>query len=216
MGMKPYVIRQGDYLKKLGHRLGFDADAVWNDPANAELKKSRGGGSILKAGDILQIPDEPRPKFPFKLEEENKYVAQVPKTKVQLKLNLNGIALKDEPYKLEGADDDTDKTATGDGTAEFEVPVYVREVVVALTKRNVKFRAQIGNMDPITTPSGIRLRLKNLGFGGVLKQGAEAYEAHNDQALKSAVKAFQAFKGLKATGDIDDATRSAIEKAHGS
>jgi hypothetical protein len=214
--MKPYVIRQGDYLKKLAHRLGFDADAVWSDPANADLKKTRGDGSILRAGDILQIPDEPRPRFPFTVEEENAYTATVPKTKVQLKLNLNGTALKDEPYKLEGADDETEKTATGEGMAEFEVPVNVREVIVALTKRGVKFRAQIGNMDPIATAAGLRLRLKNLGFGSVLKQGADAYEAHNDHVLKAAIMAFQIAKGLQPTGEADDATRSAIEQAHGS
>ena len=35
--MKPYVVKQGDYLNKLAHRLCFDAEKVWNDPANAEL-----------------------------------------------------------------------------------------------------------------------------------------------------------------------------------
>ncbi|MFT3767392.1 MAG: hypothetical protein QM820_18220 [Minicystis sp.] len=39
--MKAYVVRQGDYLKQLAHALGFDADAVWNDPKNAELSQRR-------------------------------------------------------------------------------------------------------------------------------------------------------------------------------
>ncbi len=27
--MKPYVVRQGDYLAKIAHQLGFDPDVVW-------------------------------------------------------------------------------------------------------------------------------------------------------------------------------------------
>ena len=27
----PYVVRQGDYLAKIAHTLGFDLDEVWNE-----------------------------------------------------------------------------------------------------------------------------------------------------------------------------------------
>ena len=39
--MRPYVIRQGDYITKLAHQRGFDADAIWNDPKNQSLRERR-------------------------------------------------------------------------------------------------------------------------------------------------------------------------------
>ena len=46
--MKPYVIKQGDYLTRLSHRLGFVADEVWNHGKNAELKSLRKDPETLK------------------------------------------------------------------------------------------------------------------------------------------------------------------------
>ena len=56
--MQPYVIRQGDFLAKLAHRFGFDADTVWNDAANTKLGDARTDPNILAPTDILYIPDD--------------------------------------------------------------------------------------------------------------------------------------------------------------
>jgi hypothetical protein len=55
--MQPLVIRQGDYLAKLADQLGFDADAVWGDDSNAQLRLLRPNPNILFAGDVLYVPD---------------------------------------------------------------------------------------------------------------------------------------------------------------
>src|ERR1700722_13430648 len=55
--VQPYVIRQGDYLAKLAYTFGFDADAVWKDPANADLRKIRSDPNMLWPTDIRYIPD---------------------------------------------------------------------------------------------------------------------------------------------------------------
>ena len=41
MPMKPYVIKQGDYLLKLSHTLGFNHDKVWSDGKNAKMRGHR-------------------------------------------------------------------------------------------------------------------------------------------------------------------------------
>ena len=53
MPMKPYVIKQGDYLLKLSHTLGFNHDKVWSDGKNAKLKELRKNPNMLQAGDIV-------------------------------------------------------------------------------------------------------------------------------------------------------------------
>jgi hypothetical protein len=37
--LQPYVIKQGDHLALLAYKFGFDADTVWNDPKNAQLRQ---------------------------------------------------------------------------------------------------------------------------------------------------------------------------------
>ncbi len=58
--MEPYVIRQGDTLATLAYRFGFDADVVWNDPKNDDLRKLQSAPNILKPTDILYIPERAR------------------------------------------------------------------------------------------------------------------------------------------------------------
>ena len=98
--MKPYVIKQGDYLLKIAHLLGFDADEVWS--ANAELKALRKDPSMLKAGDVLFVPDEPKPKLRLNKEESNAFVARVPSVKLALQVAEEGEPLKNKKYVIEG------------------------------------------------------------------------------------------------------------------
>jgi hypothetical protein len=54
--MEPYVVRQGDHLKGIAAARGFDADDVWNDPANAELKALRKTHNCSPADRHLEGP----------------------------------------------------------------------------------------------------------------------------------------------------------------
>jgi hypothetical protein len=57
--VEPYVIRQGDFLLQLAYKFGFDADAVWSDPANDDLRKLQPDPNILWPTDVLHIPAPP-------------------------------------------------------------------------------------------------------------------------------------------------------------
>ncbi len=59
--MEPYVVRQGDHLAKLAYQFNFDANIVWNDPKNANLRQVRPNSNILSPGDVLYIPDQVPP-----------------------------------------------------------------------------------------------------------------------------------------------------------
>jgi hypothetical protein len=52
----PYVVRTGDHLELIAHRVGSDVNTIWNDPKNAELKKKRAQPNMLCRGDILYVP----------------------------------------------------------------------------------------------------------------------------------------------------------------
>ena len=101
--MRPYVIRQGDYITKLGHTLGFDALSVWNDPKNAGLRDRRADPDMLHPGDLLWIPDAPdHRKLSVKVGSSNRYAAHIPKKPIDLKIQIGGEALPKEPYMILG------------------------------------------------------------------------------------------------------------------
>jgi hypothetical protein len=215
--MKPYIIKQGDYLTKLAHLMGFDAVAVWNDGKNAELKALRADPSMLQAGDILFVPDEPKKRLPLKVEEENSYVAKVPKIAVSVVVTDDDEPVADEPYVIEGlGEDDEEHTTDGDGKVTFEAPVHVREVTVRFKKRELVFRIGVGELDPIDTPSGLRMRLTHLGYYGAQTAGEDAYVERSDAQLAAAIAAFQGARELPVSGELDDDTLEALREAHGS
>ena len=79
-----------------------------------------------------------------------------------------------------------------------------------------RLKLAIGELDPPDTPSGARMRLTSLGFYGPKLAGKDQYVERDDEALRGALRAFQASKQLAATGDLDDATRDALVAEHGS
>jgi hypothetical protein len=213
--MKPYVIKQGDYLTRVAHRLGFVADEVWNHAKNAELKRTRRDPNTLKAGDILFVPDEPKKRNPYTKETTNAYVASVPRLPVTLALTFNGEPVANESYVVKGLGKDDEELTTGpDGVAKFEVDVHVREVVVELVKKKKRYRMLLGDLDPIDEASGQRMRLTNLGYYGASLVGADRYVAHNEQQLRAALRAFQQAEGLEVSGLFDTLTREALLRAH--
>ncbi len=214
--MKPYVIKQGDYLLKIAHILGFDADLVWNGGQNAELKALRKDPSMLKAGDVLFVPDEPKPKLRLNQHEANAFVARVPAVKLALHVAEDGEPLKNKKYVIEGLGDESEQVTDGDGKLELSAPVHVREVIVRFVETGKRLKLAIGELDPPDTPSGARMRLTSLGFYGPKLAGKDQYVERDDEALRGALRAFQASKQLAATGDLDDATRDALVAEHGS
>jgi hypothetical protein len=55
-----HTVRQGDCIASISFRNGFLPETIWNDPNNAELRRTK-HPNILKPGDIVFIPDK-RPK----------------------------------------------------------------------------------------------------------------------------------------------------------
>ena len=117
---------------------------------------------------------------------------------------------------VEGIGDDAEHTTDGDGRVSLEVPVHVRELTVRFVDKPLLLHIPIGDLDPPDTPSGARMRLTSLGHYGAKLRGADRYEAHDDDALTTAVRSFQRAKGAEATGKLDAATVAALVSAHGS
>lgn len=211
--MKPYVVKQGDYLDRIAHARGFDPEEVWNDPKNAELKGQR-APNLLHPGDILYVPDRKRTWLPLKGSTDNLYVAKVPRTKVRLMFKDLDKPRAGEAYVVHGMGEPEEGTTDGDGGVEVSVPVHVREVQISFPGSGVTYPVHIGDMDPIEEATGVRKRLQHLGYGSVAGVAEDASDEDAEGAERAAIGAFQADQGMEATGEMDDATRAALAKAH--
>jgi hypothetical protein len=87
--VRPYVIREGDYLLKVVYENGFDADVVWGHARNAGLR-TRKGPNILAPGDTLFISDAPDgPDYgTVQTGSTNSFVSRAPPTRVTVKFEL--------------------------------------------------------------------------------------------------------------------------------
>jgi N-acetylmuramoyl-L-alanine amidase len=203
----PYVVQQGDHLAKLAFAHGTDPDTVWGHPKNKDVVARRAERDTLAPGDVLYLPGEPPPALALSEGTSNSYRATVPKVTIKMRLAGSSRPVAGKAFEVHGAGNKpVTGTTSGDGAVSFEVPVFVREVELRVPDAGIALSVRIGDLDPIEERSGVVQRLRNLGLVGA--------GAVSDEQLAQGLRAFQREHGLKTTGDVDDATRSALKSAH--
>src|SRR5580692_7166796 len=151
--MQPYVARQGDFVDLLAHKYGFDADVVWNDSANDELRRNRDNPNVLSPTDILYIPPRSDPA-PFSLQTgtKNTFQSNVPTVPVQIRFDYPDLA--SQAFTIDELPDLTGKSTDGDGIAKVDVPIDIGDFTVTFTSSGASFVFLLGHLDPVDTLSG--------------------------------------------------------------
>lgn len=112
--VKPYVIRQGDYVTKIAHLHGFDAAT--------SLEQHQEPEDPREAARLEHHPPRRRPVNPDRTDRRpllvkngttNRYVANIPKMPVELRIQVGGEALPNEPYLLLGLGPDPNRGRDG-------------------------------------------------------------------------------------------------------
>ncbi|APR85382.1 Hypothetical protein A7982_10731 [Minicystis rosea] len=112
----------------------------------------------------------------------------------------------------------TEGTTDDEGRLTLSVPAHVAEVALEFPDQGMTHQVMIGHLDPIDEPSGVAARLEHLGYLprlGAADVSPSGSASQNEQ-LAQAIAIFQYTQGIKPTGIVDDETRSALQKAHGS
>ena len=206
--LQPYVIKQGDHLGLLAHKFGFDADTVWNDPANDALRKVRPNPNILLAGDQLYIPDQvDRQPLTLVTGQMNSFVSPDPPmvTITHQFIGSDPSAYATKAYSIQELGQLTGLETNEDGMVKFEAPVTLDTATVVFTDTGESWALAIGNLDPIDTPIGVFERLQNLGHIDSTVQYDFESVANNLDVMRVGLRSF---KGAQPAGDPPAPTSS--------
>ena len=204
-----HVVQDCESLIQIAERYGFLPHTIWQDPANAELRSRRSDMNVLKAGDVVVIPD-PRQRSLF-AHTGSRYVVRlrgIP-AKYRLQLSREGRPRANEDYELsvDGAPHHgrTDES----GVLEEWIPASARRGELAIGPDRERFVIEFGRLDPPDDVVGAKQRLRNLGYP--IRDDSSELDDHTGRIIA----AFQRSEGLVATGKLDETTARALDRRHG-
>ena len=206
-----YTVQQGDCISSIAMENGFFWQTLWNLPDNATLKENRQDPNVLLADDQVTIPDL-RVKQVSK-SDGAQYTFMRKGVPEKLRLLLLDADQKPRgglPYRI--VIDGLSKTGKTSSKGEIveSIPPDAQEAQLILDGDTANaLTLNLGHLNPVTTTSGVKSRLANLGFftGDI--------DDNWDDAATQALNAFQKANGLPATANVDDGTRSQLLNSHG-
>lgn len=219
----PYVVRSGDYLSSIARNFGTTPDAIWSDPANADLKKKRRNPEILAPGDVLFLR-RVKPKWlSVTVGSTNSFTGKVPTAQVQVVLRDSaGTPLANKNVTTSPKLGDDPLSTDGSGLLTLVVPLTLRTISVVVADSGPRFDIRVGGLDPHDTPSGLLSRLRQLGH--------VAHEDHaigrrswlmpharavGQLALARGIESFQRANDREVTGEPSADLHDAVRQAHG-
>lgn len=205
-----HTVLQGEWLAQIARKYGFsDAGTLHDHPSNAEFRRKRPNGAILKPGDRIFIPEKQQKEVQVPTGKRSTFRLMLPKTKLRIVLHDDaGEPIKNEPYKLNLGDDSYTGTSGGDGLIEIRIPVKeTGEGALEVAGRMIPIR--LGHLNPLDEVSGVQARLHNLGYDcGPINDEVSSH-------LSEALRVFQKTHGLEETGQIDETTRTTLKEVYG-
>ena len=212
--MQAHVVERGQHFDGLCAERGADPDEVWSHAANDAIREQRSNRDVLAVGDVVYLPAPIERAVAIRSETTNRYRAHLPTVPVQTQLLVGNEPLANEGYVVAGTEPPIEGSTDGDGRVDFEVPATRRDVTLVMAGGR-RFRLRLGELEPPDTEAGVRERLVNLGYLLSIPGDAPQSRAVRDQELAGALRRFQAAHDLEETGEVDDATRTALVDSHG-
>jgi hypothetical protein len=196
MTTRDHVVKRGEYMALIANRNGFrDYRSIWNDSANAELKKKRTNPQSLAPGDIVKIPVIDPGVFAkatnqthlitagggpmslkFRLDDQSHapFASRAGTLTVTLRPASGTPGVAGPVPRTTGAQGELDSNSTSEFVdGEFKItPVVPTDPSTGAT-----FRFLVGELEPVDTTRGMRARLSNVGyFAGASDKDADQLE----------------------------------------
>lgn len=205
-----HIVARNETLMRIAAKHGFlDYRTIYEHPDNAEFRCLRPNPQVLKEGDEICIPEVTSPKsFQCETGRTHTFVVQAPPVhELRIYARDNGQPLACKDYVLEVDGQKLRGRTDRDGLVKKPVPPRAKRAVLRFPSAGLEWALQIGALDPLRDPDGIRQRLANLGYVG---EG----DGVSEETLHAQLMRFQRAHGLKATGHADAATIAKLKEAH--
>jgi hypothetical protein len=206
-----HKIARGDHVVRLAYLQGMrDVMLVWDDPANAALRKKRPDPAVLTPGDVVHVPDGPVWRFEnLATGQEHTVILDLAVPWLRVRLQHPSAAAR--AGKLATVTEEgVQKVFETDSDGLVEVELGPSTKSVELTIDEVRYVLLIAHLEPVETTRGLLARLTNLGYAaGPIDGAGDAY------ARRSACEEFQCDHDLKVDGDPGPKTRAKLVEIHG-
>lgn len=208
-------VAQGEFVAKIAARYGVGAASIWDHPDNRDLKDRRKSPHILKPGDSLFVPEQERREVEAATGKLHRFKVKLATTTLRVRFHLEDDARSEVPFVANVQGAEIEGTLDGDGALELTVPVDTPFIDVELRPEDeppMRFRLDVGHLDPADDPGGVAQRLRHLGYDWDAGGAADGLGEEGARLLAG----FQKKHGLDPTGQIDDAVRDKLRDVHGS
>jgi N-acetylmuramoyl-L-alanine amidase len=214
--MPLHVVQQGECLSSITADYGFsDWHTIYDDPGNADFKQKRPDPNVLYPGDILSIPDRDPIEKPGETDAQHKFVIKENPTYLNVRVQDPAkrpiknarYLLTLNPLEYEGATD-------SDGWIRKTIPASagIGTLIVWPNPDDrsefILWQVMLGHLDPLEAVTGVKGRLKNLGY-----YDGEIGEAEDDEYY-AAVREFQTDNDLVVDGIVGPKTRAKLQQEH--
>jgi hypothetical protein len=231
-----HVVKPGESPSGIAARYGAESwSVIYQDAANAELRKMRKNEHAIFPGDVVNIPKIERKVFVLATGKRHKIVVPRPKSQLNVAVKDSaGDPLSGKAFQLSTPelDEPIKGTTTEDGRVDCKVPVDLQQAQLVVWDSDKDGIRYVWNLDVSRlfgpeTKGGVRQRLNNLGYhagqegddsegdAGESDGKDDGEEAVPSDPLGLAIAAFQEDMGLEVTGKIDDETLSKLVEQHG-
>ncbi len=203
--------RQNDCIASIAKETGHYWETLWNDAANAELKRRRGDHNVLRPEDAVFVPDKRLKEESGNTDQNHKFRRKGQPEMLRIRVLHAGTARANEPYTLSVDGKQTTGTSDAEGRVQCPIAPNARRAILTIGKGDDQraYAFALGRIDPISELSGVQGRLENMGYDCGGERG------HLGPGTEQAVREFQAAHQLEATGRLDDATREKIKEEYG-
>jgi N-acetylmuramoyl-L-alanine amidase len=202
-----HTVQPGDSITSLADEHGHFVDTIWNDAANAELKRRRQDMDILMPGDVVVIPDRRLKEVTKADKQTHRFKRKGVPALFRMQVFDDDAPRRQQHYRFVVDGRIIEGTTDAEGVVEQRVPPGAREGELIFPD-GVHLQVLFGHLDPPGELAGIQQRLNNLGFNAGTEDGGTS------PATASALSAFQERVGLPVTGRADQATKDKLVALH--
>jgi hypothetical protein len=201
-------VKRGECISSIAFEHGFRWETIWHYPDNADLRALRDDPNCLLPGDFLVIPDRRERYETVVTAKRHRFRLRTTPVPLHVRLLLDGEPRRGLAYVLVVDGRRREGETDAEGWVKAMIPPDARSG--SLHVEGADYELELRQLDPMHTVTGIQTRLRNLGLHGGPVDGVR------DPLLDAAIRRFQAQEGLPETGEADEATLTALDRAHGS